>query len=188
MPRFEFLWRHAIINTKCTWLHGDPRGFRSRKHRIHSTGDYKMPPPPGEHEGLHAYQVGKSGAEIHIARAEQAIIGCALRDYLDKQGYKALAVAVTKTHAHVLVELPHGLAEVNRIIGQAKRSASRSVEKTMPGSIWSAGGKYKPVLNRDHCATAHDYIIYDQGLTAWTWSFRDASDAGQYGRCRPNNR
>ena len=103
MPRFEFLWRHAIINTKCTWLHGDPRGFRSRKHRIHSTGDYKMPPPPGEHEGLHAYQVGKSGAEIHIARAEQAIIGCALRDYLDKQGYKALAVAVTKTHAHVLV-------------------------------------------------------------------------------------
>ena len=64
--------------------------------------------------------------------------------------------------------------------------ASRVVVETMPGSIWSAGGTFKPVMDLEHCTNgAHDYIIYDQGIEAWTWSFRDRSDKGRYGRRRP---
>jgi hypothetical protein len=50
MPR---TWFHITWNTYGTWLPGDPRGFRSHNHRIHSSGTYKSPPPPGEHHLLH---------------------------------------------------------------------------------------------------------------------------------------
>jgi hypothetical protein len=40
-------WRHVIIKTRSSWLHGDERGFRDRGHRIHSSGDYKHGPPKG---------------------------------------------------------------------------------------------------------------------------------------------
>ena len=56
MPRPGMMWRHVIISTRRSWLHGDGRGFRSRGHRIHSSGDYKDPPPEGEHSGLLEYQ------------------------------------------------------------------------------------------------------------------------------------
>jgi hypothetical protein len=46
------MWRHVIISTRRSWLHGDAREFRSRRHRIHSLGDYRNIPPAGEHAGL----------------------------------------------------------------------------------------------------------------------------------------
>src|SRR5205814_7189946 len=55
MPRPGMMWRHVVISTRRSWLHGDRRGFRSRGHRIHSSGDYRDPPPQGEHEGLLGY-------------------------------------------------------------------------------------------------------------------------------------
>jgi hypothetical protein len=48
-------WRMITISTKRSWLPGDQRGFRNRQHRIHSSGDYKNPPPRWEHEGLRRY-------------------------------------------------------------------------------------------------------------------------------------
>jgi hypothetical protein len=52
MPLIRRCWRHIIVNTKNTWFHGDDRAVRDRDHRIHSSGDYKNPPPEGEHAGL----------------------------------------------------------------------------------------------------------------------------------------
>jgi len=91
------LWRHVIINTRGTWLHGDSRGFRNRKHRIHSSG---------------------------------------------------------------------------------------AVERSMPGSIWAAGGMYKRVSESSHRRNVFAYILYGQGAEAWTWSFRDGTLEGQFGGCR----
>jgi hypothetical protein len=62
MPTFGKRWRHVIVNTRCSWLHGDLRGFRNRKHRIHSSGDYRNPPPPEEHRVL---AVAVSGEHLH---------------------------------------------------------------------------------------------------------------------------
>ena len=49
MTRAGFMWRYCMINTLCSWLHGDERGFRSREPEIRSSGDYKNPPPPEEY-------------------------------------------------------------------------------------------------------------------------------------------
>jgi hypothetical protein len=35
-------WYHVIISTYGGWLHGDPRGFRTRHHRAHVEGDYNI--------------------------------------------------------------------------------------------------------------------------------------------------
>jgi REP element-mobilizing transposase RayT len=188
MPRPGRLWRHVIINTVGTWLHGNERGFRTRKHRIHSTGDYKHRPPPGEHIGLNEYHVMRSQAEVHILDPQRAEIGRTIAKYLMDNGHRVLAVAVTKVHAHFLVELPGALRDVKQIVGQAKRASSRAVKKDLPGAVWSAGGTFKRVLNSEHSTNVHDYILYDQGIDAWTWTFRDGNLQGMYGRKRPKRR
>jgi REP element-mobilizing transposase RayT len=185
MPRFGFLWRHVIISTKSSWLHGDKRGFRSRKHRIHSSGDYKNPPPPQEHEGLHEFHKKRSRTEVHIPEEKRAIIGRAFLRELELQGYLVLAMAVAKVHLHALLEAPHEISEVKKIIGEAKRTSSRMVCESIPGGVWGEGGKFKPVMDKKHCESGHDYIIYEQGPTAWTWSFRDHSREGKFNRVRP---
>src|SRR5437016_1321530 len=188
MPAPGKKWRHVIINTHSSWLHGDRRGFRSRRHRIHSSGDYKHPPPKGEHEGLYRYQVGKSRPEVHLDCDLRPTIGRALLQRLFDCGHKVLVVAIAKVHGHLLVELPYNIVKVKAIAGDAKRCASRAVKAQLPGTIWARGGTFKPVHAPDHQRSAHDYILYDQGPDAWTWSFRDGSDEGQFRRTRPDSK
>jgi REP element-mobilizing transposase RayT len=180
MPSPGNRWRHVIINTHSTWLHGDPRGFRDRGHRTHSSGDYRRPPPRGEHDGLHRYRIGRSSPEIHLARDLRPLLGRSLVAYFLAAEYRVLAVAVTKVHAHLLVEIPDNIQKVRAIIGQAKRLSSRAVKQTIPGSVWAAGGTYKPMGSRNHQRSVHGYILYDQGPGAWTWSFQDGSEEGQF--------
>jgi hypothetical protein len=184
MPRNGMIWRHVIINTRSSWLPGDERGFRSRRDRIHSSGDYRNPPPQDEHAGLRIFNERNSGDEITIPRHLRSVIGRAIVAYLISQNYRVLVVAVAKVHAHFIVELPIDLFAVRWIVGQAKRKSSRAVKDEMPGSIWAAGGTYKPVENRKHMDRAYPYVLYEQGSDAWTWSFEDGNDAGCYGRKR----
>lgn len=184
MSQSPRVWRHVIINTRGTWLHGDPRGFRNRKHRIHSSGDYRNPPPHGEHAALHEYHKDRSAREVHIGRDHRAVIGREIVRHLQTRGYRTLAIAVTKVHAHLLVELPDSLDDVKAIIGDAKRLSSRAVKPSMPGRIWAAGGTYKRVVEQSHQKRAFDYILYGQGEGAWTWSFRDGTMEGQFARRR----
>jgi hypothetical protein len=179
------LWRHVVINTHGTWLHGDARGFRSRKHRIHSSGDYRNPPLAGEHSGLHAYHSARCPDEVTILSEIRSMLGRAVVEFLLQERYRVLCVAVTKVHAHALVELPVDLRQVKRIIGEAKRFSSCRVSGSLPGAVWSAGGKFVPVTTPDHLERAYDYDLYDQGPGAWTWSFRDRSRVGVMGRTRP---
>jgi hypothetical protein len=55
--------RHCILNARCSWLHGDKRGFRSREHRMQSSGDYKHRPPE-EHAGLRKYHEHRSSEPV----------------------------------------------------------------------------------------------------------------------------
>ena len=187
MPRPGLRWRHNVINTKGTWLHGDSRGFRSRGHRIHSSGDYNNPPPRGEHTNLHAYMKGKSKGEVTIPYALRAMVGRAIVEALKEMGYRVLAVSVGKVHSHQLVELPNDLPHIRRIVGELKRKSSRAVKKALPGAVWAEGGQPEPVYDPDHQKNAFDYILYKQGAGAWTWSYRDATDDGIYKRKPPKN-
>jgi len=99
--------------------------------------------------------------------------------------YRVLCVAVGKVHSHAVVELPRDLRKVKRIIGEAKRYASCVVSRSMPGSIWSANGEFLPILHAGHLKSAYEYDLYKQGPGAWTWSWRDRSRKGMFGRKRP---
>ena len=187
MTQPGMLWRHVVINTHGTWLHGDERGFRSRGHRIHSSGDYRNPPPKGEHTGLLRYHRKRCRKEVIIPREFRRAIGQAIVDYLLSEGYRVLCVAVGKVHAHGVVELPIP-SRVKRIIGEAKRHASRCVSRPIPGALWSAGGEFVAVEDADHLKAAYEYDLYKQGPGAWTWSWRDRSREGMFARKRPPNR
>ncbi|HEY9289592.1 MAG TPA: hypothetical protein VIT43_16375, partial [Candidatus Dormibacteraeota bacterium] len=155
---------------------------------IQSSGDYRNPPPRGEHAGLHEFQRDRIHKEVHIGRSERAVIGREIVGHLQTEGYRMLAIAVTKVHAHLLVELPGNLDQVKTIIGDAKRRSSRAVKQSMPGSVWAAGGTYKRVLELSHRQNALKYILYGQGSDAWTWSYRDGRLDGEFGRCEANMR
>src|SRR5947207_10093448 len=66
----ETAWIHVVVGTYRSWDFGDERGFRSRKHRIHSSGDYKNPPPKREHEGLRK----RFKAQRRAARGDSAAL------------------------------------------------------------------------------------------------------------------
>jgi hypothetical protein len=98
---------------------------------------------------------------------------------------RVVVVAVGKVHAHAVVEMPDDMPEVRRVVGEAKRAASRAVTEELPGAVWSAGGKFVRIRNDAHLKSAYEYDLYDQGPWAWTWSFRDRSRRGKIGRKRP---
>src|SRR2546421_16910 len=133
-------WRHVIINTHSSWLHGDPRGFRSRDHRIHSSGDYKHLPPVGEHEGLLKYQQGRAAEKVEIPHELRGLIGIALIGYFQDNEYSLLALSISDLHAHFVVDLPEELSIVKAIVGSAKERASRMANKRLAGFRWAAGG------------------------------------------------
>jgi REP element-mobilizing transposase RayT len=173
MPHPGKMWRHVIISTRRSWLHGDKRGFRSRGHRIHSSGDYKAPPPDGEHAGLLAYHEKRAKARrVKIPRRLRCEVGAVLLHAMLDLGHRVLAMSVSAKHAHGLVELPRLRREAKAIVGRCKCARSARLRKAMPGSIWGEGGKYKPVKTRRQQVRTFGYITDEQGPAAWTWSFR----------------
>jgi hypothetical protein len=168
------MWRHVIISTRRSWLHGDARGFRSRRHRIHSSGDYKNPPPEEEHEGLKRYHENRANGEaIEIPLHLRGELGQAIVAKVLAGGYRVLVIAVTPKHLHLLVELPWNLAAAKRVVGAWKTARTPAVRAELPGSIWGEGGSYKPVKTESHRRNAFKYIRDDQGPGAWVWVNED---------------
>jgi len=179
------VWRHIIINTHGSWLHGDERGFRSRGHRIHSSGDYRNPPPPGDHAALLRYRKKQCPDEVRIDSRLRPIIGRAIVEKLGDLGYRVITVAVTKIHAHAVTELPDDVPKIKEIVGHAKRVSSRAVKDDLPGTVWSAGCTYERISSVGHLHRAYEYVLYKQGSGAWTWCHADADISGIFNRKRP---
>jgi hypothetical protein len=167
------MWRHVVISTRRSWLHGDGRGFRSRGHRIHSSGDYKNPPPQGEHEALHKYHKERAkGPAIVIERHLRAEVGKALLRAILESGHAVLVIAVKGKHTHILTELPALKRRAQLIVGKWKSARTSALRRELPGPIWGEGGKYKAVKDRRHLARVYKYIRDDQGPGAWVWTYR----------------
>jgi len=166
-------WHHIVFNTRGSWLTGDPRGFRSRNHRKHSDGDYKHPPPIGQHSGLHRAVRDNSRPEVTIPPDLFAVIGKAVLDKCGKQGHRVLALAVDARHVHLLVELPDDRKAVKRVVGSWKQKASHAVRDRMPGTIWSKSCDPIRINDREHHECAFGYILDHARQGAWVWSFRD---------------
>lgn len=172
MPADGKRWRHVIISTLNSWLPGDSRGFRAVNHKIHSSGDYKNPPPSGEHTGLHRYSKEISGDRVIIPRELRETIGLAIRDELARVSYQVLVISVAATHCHLQVELPDDKKEIRRIIGECKRKASVAIHKELPGRVWAHDGKYESIDSAEYQHNVYNYI-WDKQDDAWIWSFRE---------------
>ena len=175
MPEIGKWWRHVIFHVRGAWLPGDPRGFRSRRHEIHSSGDYKNPPPEGEHRGLRRYHQARSERVVKMAENLRKVIGAAVVWVLQKEGYRVLVTSVGATHVHVLAELPVDLGEVHAVVGRCKAKASWAVGIICPRLRWAGGGSFKWVRDREHQMEVYRYILEKQGTDAWTWNFRNAA-------------
>ena len=173
MPTPGKCWYHIILNTHGSWLPGDPRGFRSKHHKRHSSGDYKHPPPRGEHVGLHRYAKDVSSQAVVIKQALRSVIGKAIYAKINEQHHKVLAMAVGSNHAHLLVELPNNRSQVKQIAGTWKQISSHKVREALPGQVWATGGDPIPIKDRGHQLRAYEYILNHRHEGAWVWSFKD---------------
>ena len=166
-------WFHLILNSRGSWNHGDPRGFRSRKHRIHSSGDYKSPPPVGEHSGLLRYRLQQSQDAVRLSRALMETLCKSLLSRFNDDGCVVLAIAGVTNHVHLLQSLPCDLELSRKIIGRAKGAASRAVSRILPGKVWAQGHHVERIKDRDHQRSTFAYILRHDGPNSWRWSFRD---------------
>ena len=174
LPQFETQWRHIIISTHRSWLHSSPRGFRTRWHRIHSSGDYKNPPPPKEHQGLHEYQLKRAkGPRVEVPADLRLELCHIIVLKLLQLGCNVLTVSTGKTHTHALAEVPADLSRVRQIGGKCKAARSTRIRKAMPGTIWGEGGKFKLLLTFERRDQIFGYISDDQERGAAVWTHQE---------------
>ncbi len=165
-------WFHIVFNTHGSWLHGDERGFHSRGHRLHSSGDYRHPPPSGEHAGLHRYMSARCPMTVTIEPWLRACAGRAVVRDLERRGARPLVVSVGATHVHALAELPRDTPKAE--VGTVKRVASLALRGSMPGRVWSEGCTIKPIRDDGHQREVYGYIRRHASEGAWAWTFREA--------------
>ncbi len=172
MPNPGNKWRHVVISTLNSWLPGDPRGWRSKKHRKHSSGDYKNPPPPGEHAGIFRHSQKISDDPVCIPRNARKLACMTIVEELEDKGYRVLMVGVGAVHAHILVELPDDVVRVKTIVGDCKRKSSHAIRDILPGRIWAHGGRFDRVEDEEHHRNVYGYILEHIDEGAYVWSYR----------------
>jgi hypothetical protein len=169
MPaRGKACW-HSQFSTYCSWLPGDIRGFRSREHRIHSSGNYRAPPPVWEHRGLREYHKRRHPQPVEIPRARRLRVATAIAETLISLGHRVLTVAVAKKHAHVVSELPIREPEYHQAIGRAKSKSSRTLKDILPGAVWQRDDRHDLLRDRAYQLNAYRYVRDKQGPGAAVW-------------------
>lgn len=187
-------WYHAMASTYGSWLPGDPRGFRTRKHREHVEGDYKSPPAPGRYETRHSDARRKLvRPPVVLTAAPRLVVLDEFRETLIAHEVRVVAIAVAATHLHVLARFPErplkptfnerGLERtsaiddpVRHMMGIAKQwSAKRLVREGhfSSGPIWGKRGKIVPIRDRSHQIKVFHYIVRHAEEGAAVWTFRE---------------
>ncbi len=174
MPQPWNFWYHVGSNTKSTWLHGDPRGFRTRHHREHVEGDYRNPPP----EGMHDAKLRRSQALMKtppvVLMRDQCIVACrTIAEAMDYHRIWFANIAVGPKHFHLLAQFPPDrvmrsgrpiLDPAMHFTGIAKKEAARrlsSLGMKAEGHTWGRKSHIVPVENEEHFAYLRDQYIPD---------------------------
>jgi len=174
MPQQNHIWWHLILSTYASWLPGDPRGFRNRDHRIHSSGDYHYPPPTGEHAGLLRYAKSISGDTIVFSTCKiKERVGRALLKQLSETNHRVLVIAVGRTHVHLLIEYPEEPILFSKLVTKLKTKSSAAVGDVLPGRVWGRGDTRELKIDRAAQLKCFDYVRNDQEKGAWVWTFKE---------------
>ena len=167
-------WYHVDGCTYGAWLRGDKRGWRSRKHRTHSPGDYKDPPPPGTHETLlrRSRELMK-GEPVVLSVPQRRIAGQALVEMPARQSVELLSLSLGGMHYHILARFGHLGARA--AVGRAKKHAYhvlRDHGREQTGSVWAKRCRPSPVRDRRHQVNVYRYILDHAKEGAWPWSHK----------------
>jgi len=165
-------WYHVTSNTYGTWLPGDPRGWRERKHKKHVGGDYKRPPPKGSGDAIHrcSRELMKQHS-VHLDAMQRQTAGRALVEMLLRQEIELLALSVDAIHFHLLGRFQD--TEVRPKVGGAKKHAYFSLrEQGLRGTLWGDGSDVVPITDRQHQVNVFHYIGRHEKSGAWVWIFR----------------
>lgn len=174
MPRPGHVWWHVMWHTYGTWLPGDPRGFRDRHGRIESHGDYKRPPPKGEHEGLNRYAKRVSKDEVVLTTRELRREVCdVLLQTVQLLDYRVIVITVCRVHVHLVVELPRDFSERDAALTKIKTKSSARVINKPAMRLWAR--KWKAILIHDAAHRDQEliYVRDRQGPYNCTWTHRD---------------
>jgi REP element-mobilizing transposase RayT len=166
-------WYHCNGNTYGTWLHGDPRGFREKKHRRQIEGNYKKPPPADSYEKLrlHAKSLMKNPA-VFLEQFARRIVCQAMVQELLSQQIELLALCVDDHHFHLLARFPDH--QPRHWIGKAKRRASLAMQGYKKGErLWALKFRALPVNDRRHQINVFEYILRHKQQGAVVWTFRE---------------
>ncbi|MGB2820689.1 MAG: transposase [Phycisphaerae bacterium] len=158
---------HINWGTYGSWLPGDPRGFRTRRHRMHVEGNYRNPPPVGVYEGLHEHvKANLRKPPIALPDELRPAVGCACLEQFEKEGVCAYALSVGGEHVHAAVDCsPEGLKQM---VGRVKKVSSHRIRDQIPGKVWSGGCKPVVVRDEQHWRNVLKYIR-DHAPQAWVW-------------------
>ena len=169
-------WFHITTHTYAAWLHGDPRGFRTRHHRGHVEGDYKNPPPVGMYRSLHQRSLELlKQPPVKIEHDLREVVARAMVAKLQEYTAQVLVLSVSSNHVHLLAKMPAG--PIPKLwLGYAKREATFQLKAVgWQGKLWAKGGKVNPVRDRQHQLNTFEYILRHRGEGAWVWDFREHS-------------
>ena len=166
-------WYHVNGNTYGTWLPGDPRGWREKRHRKHVAGDYKNLPPSGSGAGLHRHSRQLlTHQPVHLNQAQRQIAGQGLVEMLVRDGTKLLAVSMGAIHYHILGRFSD--KQVLQRVGQAKRHAYYLLRaRWQMKKVWQRLSNVTPIADRPHQVRVFRYVREHKEQGAWVWTFRD---------------
>ncbi|TVQ54274.1 MAG: hypothetical protein EA377_06050 [Phycisphaerales bacterium] len=159
---------HAICTLHRQWLPGDSRGWRSRQHRRHSSGDYRNPPPPEEHAGLRRWVNQRlTGDPKFLLPQQLGIVGSAFLFKLIKMQCAVSILSCSATHLHVLYESRADDAMIE--LGRAKQYSSYKLRHPS-GRLWAAGGKIIRPNDQMHVENIFGYLDnHARKESAWVW-------------------
>ncbi len=166
----DWRWFHIILTAYGGWVHGDPRGFRTRHHREHVEGDYKNPPPPGKYaceERRSRRLMTQAPTNFHDIRA---ILGNAIREKLERLGGFVLIIAVADRNVHLLMKAPWD--KPREWAGLAKKHAWFALRDSgWTGKLWAKRPWARTIRSRQDQLNVYHYILRHKEQGAWVWDW-----------------
>jgi len=152
-------WYHCNGSTYGQWLPGDPRGWRSEKHKTHVDGDYQSPPPEDAHISIHQQSKDLLKHTPFTLSFEQRIIACdAWGEALIHYNTQASAICIAATHWHLLVRCPDHQPRI--IIGKLKTWSQKKLGIKRP--VWAEKCRCLPISDEKHLLNTKHYILKHQ--------------------------
>jgi REP element-mobilizing transposase RayT len=158
-----------VLTAYGNWLPGDPRGFRTTKHREHVEGDYKSPPPEGKYDALHAAsKESMVDPRYRIPRSVYEKVSNALRQVFAERNVYVMCLSVQGAHCHLLLKASRFY--LNNFVALAKRKAAVVCRKVSGRRrIWARKRSRKKIQDLAHFRRTYKYILRHELQGAYTW-------------------